>query len=319
MTHTTVQVSAEQFRALYADVSAWNGGPAGGEGAQSDALQRGALRYLTTDRIAAAARLVRTGVTVRLGRPLDTQAALDNPAPAVHLMTMLPEDDGSGAPLRFAKDYVGADYHNDTHSHLDAFCHVAYERTLYNGHPDTTVSSRGAEYGTIELLDNGLVGRGVLLDIPAVRDVPWLEPGDNVFRADLEAAEAAQGVRVEAGDVLLVRTGHARRLAELGPWDTARAKAGLHPTAVPFLAERRVTALGSDGNSDTAPSNTEGVGFPIHVLTLNAMGVHLLDYLQFEDLLPACRSSGVWEFLFVATPLRIPGGTGLPVNPVAIL
>jgi kynurenine formamidase len=103
------------------------------------------------------------------------------------------------------------------------------------------------------------------------------------------------------------------------PWDTRAAKAGLHPTAALFLAERRIAALGSDGNNDTAPSTTEGIGFPIHVLAINAMGVHLLDYLQFEDVLPHCEATGRWEFLFVAAPLRITGGTGSPLNPIAIL
>ena len=96
-------------------------------------------------------------------------------------------------------------------------------------------------------------------------------------------------------------------------------KAGLHPTAAPFFAERRIAVLGSDGNSDTAPSTTDGVAFPIHVLALNAMGVHLLDYLQLEELAAACERERRWEFLFVAAPLRIPGGTGSPLNPVAIL
>ena len=137
----------------------------------------------------------------------------------------------------------------------------------------------------------------------------WLEPGEHVFRADLEGAERAQGVTVADGDILLVRTGHSRRLAELGPWDTPKAKAGLHPTAVTFLADRHVSVLGSDGNSDTAPSTTEGIDFPIHTLTLNAMGVLLLDYLQFEDLAAACEREGRWEFLFVGAPLRVVDGT----------
>ena len=168
-------------------------------------------------------------------------------------------------------------------------------------------------------MKNGLVGRGVLLDVPRLRGVPWLEPGEHVFREDLEAAERKQGVTVGTGDILLVRTGHARRLRELGPWDTANAKAGLHPTTVLYLAERSVAVLGSDGNGDTAPSTTEGIGFPIHALTLNAMGLPLIDYLQFEDLVPACERAGRWEFLFVAAPLRIVGGTGSPLNPIAVL
>jgi kynurenine formamidase len=159
----------------------------------------------------------------------------------------------------------------------------------------------------------------VLLDIPRLREVPWLEPGEHVFRADLEAAARAQGVEIQEGDILLVRTGHSHRLAELGPWDTVQRKAGLHPLAMTLLAERGVVALGCDGNSDTAPSTTEGISFPIHALALNAMGVLLLDYLQFEDVAAACEETGRWEFLFVTAPLRIPGGTGSPVNPLAIL
>ena len=139
------------------------------------------------------------------------------------------------------------------------------------------------------------------------------------FREDLEAAEREQGVAIAEGDILLVRTGHVARLAELGPWPTEQSKAGLHPTAMTLLAERGVVALGCDGNSDTAPSSTEGVAFPIHVLALNAMGVLLLDYLQFEDLRSACESAARWEFICVTAPLRIIGGTGSPANPLAIL
>jgi kynurenine formamidase len=157
-----------------------------------------------------------------------------------------------------------------------------------------------------------------LLDVPGLRGVSWLEPGDHVFPDELEAAEREQRVTVAAGDILLVRTGHTRRLAEQGAWETAKAKAGLHPSTARFLAKRRVAALGSDGNSDTAPSATEGIAFPIHTLTLNAMGVHLLDYLQLEDLAAICQREGRWEFMFAGAPLRIPGGTGSPLNPLAI-
>jgi kynurenine formamidase len=233
-------------------------------------------------------------------------------------MTMLGDTDIGSGSLRFAKDYVGGDYHNDGHTHIDAFCHVSYQGALYNGRPADAVTEEGADVDAIDVLGDGLVGRGVLLDVPRLRSVSWLEPGDHVFRDDLEAAERAQGVRVEEGDILLVRTGLARRLRELGPWDTTTAKAGLHPTAMPFVSERRVSALGSDGNSDTAPSTTEGVAFPIHVLALNAMGVHLLDYLQFEDLVAYCEEAGRWEFLFTAAPLQIQRGTGSPLNPLAV-
>jgi kynurenine formamidase len=299
-----------EFRTLFAKVSTWN--------KFGEASDRGALNYLTPERIVSAAELVMTGVTISLSRPVDNQPRADNPTPADHHMTMLSDVDIGSGSLRFAKDYVGADYHNEGHSHVDAFCHVAYDGRLYGGAPADSVTNRGADVGAIDLLEDGLVGRGVLLDIPRSRGVDWIEPGEYVFREDLEAAERDQRVEVGPGDILLVRTGHARRLAELGPWDTSTSKCGLHPDTAPFVRERRVAALGSDGNNDAAPSPVQGVSFPVHVLTLNAMGVHLLDYLQFEELAPYCEDEMRWEFLFVAAPLRVDRGTGSPLNPIAI-
>jgi kynurenine formamidase len=304
-------VSAEQFQALFRQVSTW--------GRWGPRDERGTLHHLTPARVAAAAALARDGVTVTLSLPLATEPAASNPEPADHHMTMLSDTDIGSGSLRFAKDYIGVDYHNDGHSHIDALCHVAYEGSLYNGEQQGAVTREGAAFGAIEVLKDGLVGRGVLLDVPRLRGVRWLEPGTHVFREDLAAAEREQGVSVGEGDILLVRTGHALRLRELGPWDTTTSKAGLHPTAVPLLAERGIAALGCDGNSDTAPSSTEGVAFPIHVLTLNAMGLPLLDYLQFEDLRAACETAARWEFLFVGAPLRIAHGTGSPLNPIAVL
>ena len=305
-----VEVTRAEFSELFRSVSSW--------GRWGERDERGALNYLQPELVVAASRLVRDGTTVTLSLPMNTKAAEDNPEPAVHYMTTIPGTGESGK-LRFAKDFVGADYHHDGHTHIDALCHVIYEGRLYNGTPAGAVTDQGAEADSIEVLANGLVARGVLLDIPGLRGVPWLEPGQHVFRDELEAAELEQGITVGEADVLLVRTGHTRRLSELGPWPTANAKAGLHPTAMSFVAERGVAALGGDGNSDTAPSSTEGLDFPIHVLALNALGVHLFDYLQLEDLLAACERAGRWEFLFVAAPLRITGGTGSPLNPLAVL
>lgn len=300
-------VSAEEFAALFREVSTW------GRWGEDD--ERGALNYVTSERVVAAAGLVRKGITVTLSWPLNTTPGAENPHPADHHMLAW----GGDAPLSLAKDYVGVDYHNDTHTHIDALSHVAYEGALYNGKPTDRVTSSGAEAGSIEVLEDGLVGRGVLLDIPRLRGVPWLEPGEHVFRDELEAAERDQRVAVGEGDILLIRTGHARRLTELGPWETGVAKAGLHPSATTFLAERGIAVLGTDTNADTAPSSTDGLAFPIHVLTIAAMGVHLLDYLWLERLLRACERTGRWEFLFVGAPLRITGGTGSPLNPIAIL
>ena len=307
---TDTPVSAAEFRELFDRVSNW------GRWGPDD--ERGALNYLTPERVLTGVNLVRRGETISLSRPLSTESGSANPEPADHRMTMLGARDHPDG-LAFAKDYIGVDYHNDSHSHLDALCHVSYDGSLYNGRPADSVSADGAAVETVETLKDGLLARGVLLDIPRARGVKWLEPGDSILPEDLEETEGSQDVTVTEGDVLLVRTGHASRLEELGPWDTASSKAGLHPACAEFLAERRVAALGCDGNNDTAPSVTEGVGFPIHVLALTALGVHLLDYLHLERLANACERRRNWEFLFVAAPLRIPGGTGSPLNPIAIL
>jgi kynurenine formamidase len=88
---------------------------------------------------------------------------------------------------------------------------------------------------------------------------------------------------------------------------------------MPLLAERQIAVLGSDSNNDTAPSVADGVEFPVHVLAINALGLLLLDYLQFDELVPLCEEAGRWSFLCVIAPLRLPTGTGSPVNPIAIL
>jgi kynurenine formamidase len=307
----SLNVTAAEFKALFDSVRSW------GRWGADDEL--GALNLLTPDRVAAAAGLARSGVVVSLSLPMHTGISPDCPNPAEFRITQRNDDDVGLGAMGFAKDFIGVDYHSDGHTHIDALCHVAYEGRLYNGIPADSVTAAGAADEAIAVVKNGLVGRGVLLDVPRSRGVPWLEPGEHVLRADIEAAEREQGVEIEAGDILLVRTGHSRRLTELGPWDTAQSKAGVHPTAMPLLAERGVVALGCDSNSDTAPSTTEGVAFPIHVLALNAMGVLLLDYLQFEDIASACETAGRWEFLFMTAPLRITGGTGSPVNPLAVL
>lgn len=303
---------AHEFRALYerlrrgATRSAADGRP-------------GALRHVTPDRVVAAVAEVRLGRTVSLAAPIETVPGPDDPEPAVHRMTG-PAPEGLGAEgLHFATDRFAMNVHGDADSHLDALCHVVLDGELYGGVPASSVTPEGARELSVDLVADGIVGRGVLLDIPRLRGVPWLEPGDQVTSDDLTGAEAAQRVRVGPGDLLFVRVGHRLRRTELGPWNAATARAGLHPTAVEFLAERRVAVLGGDGNNDTAPSAVPGIAFPVHVLAVQAMGIPLMDYLQFEELVPVCAQAGRWSFLCTVAPLRLPGATGSPVNPIAVL
>ena len=280
--------------------------------------RRGGLNYITPAQVLAAAAEIRLGRTVTLEAPIESKAAPDNPEPAVHEM-MATGDQADPAGLTFARDRLSMNVHGNADSHMDALSHVMYRARLYNGVPADTVTAAGAVELSIELAKNGIVGRGVLLDIPRLHGVRWLEPGHQVMPDDLTRAEQAQGVRVGEGDLLLVRVGHRERRNAMGPWDSAASRAGLHPTAMEFVAERRVAVLGSDSNNDTSPSAAEGVDFPVHVLAINAMGLPLLDWLQLDGLVPLCDAAGRWSFCCVVAPLRLERGTGSPVNPIAIL
>jgi kynurenine formamidase len=280
--------------------------------------RRGALNYITPAEVRAAVAEVRLGRTVSLEAPVVSMVTADNPDPALHQMTGTAQD-AAPTGLSFATDRLAMNIHGNADTHFDALCHVIYDRHLYNAVPADTVSADGAAELSVEVAKDGITGRGVLLDIPRLRGVRWLEPGDHVTADDLAAAERAQQVRVGRGDLLFVRVGHRRRRAELGPWDAAAERAGLHPAAMEFIADRQVAVLGSDSNNDSAGNTADQVDFPVHVLAINALGVHLLDYLDFGELVPACEQAGRWSFLCVIAPLRLHLGTGSPVNPIAIL
>ena len=301
-------LSASEFQALYRRLkrlSRW--GP-------DD--RRGTLNYISESDVVAAASDVWRGRTVSLAAPIENHVGPDNPQPCLYQMTSSVSQGQPG--LSFAMDRVAMNIHGNADSHIDALCHVVYDGLLYNDIPAQTVTAVGATELSIDVAANGIVGRGLLLDIPRQRGVRWLEPGDHVTADDLAAAETAQGVHIGQGDLLFVRVGHRRRRTELGAWDAARTRAGLHPTALELVAERQVAALGSDGNNDTAASAVDGVDFPVHVLAINALGLHLLDYLHLEDLAAACEDLRRWSFLCVIAPLRLRYGTGSPVNPIGI-
>jgi kynurenine formamidase len=308
-------LSRGEFEEIFRSVSNW------GRWGTED--ERGTLNYITPQHIRDAAALVRSGQSVTLSLPLNMVAGPDNPRPSVHHMVKMYDLPLSprGEP-HFVGDYLGTEIHGDSRTHVDALCHVAYKGQIYNGQPTSIVTSQGAIRQDITTYVNGIVGRGVLLDLPRLYGVKWLEPGHTVTTDELERAEKAQGVQLREGDIFLFRTGHHRRRLELGAWDNSyegQGQAGLHPSTMRLLHERRVAAFFPDGDGETVPSNVEGVAYPIHAIQIAAMGMACADSLQFEDLLNVCAQQGRWEFMVVACPLFIPRGTGSPFNPVAIL
>ncbi len=181
------------------------------------------------------------------------------------------------------------------------------------------MTAEGAESGAIDVLKDGLVGRGVLLDVPRLRGVPWLEPGEHVFPEDLEAAEREQGVPRRARATSCWCAPGTRAAAPSCRRGTRRtAKAGLHPTTAPFLAERRVAALGSDGNNDTAPSTPRASASRSTSWRSTRWGSTCSTTSSSRTSPAQCEAVRRWEFLFAAAPLRIARGTGSPLNPIAV-
>ncbi|MEW1748434.1 cyclase family protein [Streptomyces angustmyceticus] len=301
-------VSRREFDALFAQVRTW------GRWVPAD---RGAWNRVTPEHVRRATALVRSGTAVALGRPWSTAAGPDNPRPALHYMSDLGDVDPPEPATH--KDFIGVDYHGKAVTHLDALSHAAYRGQLYDGRPAREwIDAGGARFGAVSAL-GPLVTRGVLLDLPAVAGCGWLEPGRAVHAGDIASAERALGVTIGEGDAVLLRSGSVRRRREVGAWDPGAASAGFHVDAVPLLAERGIALLGADGDSDVRPSPVDGLHSPVHALALAAMGVPLLDNLDLEALSVAAAETGRFAFLLVVAPLDIPGGTGSPVDPVAVL
>ncbi len=309
-------VSLAEFEAIFESVRNW------GRWGPDDQL--GTLNYISPAKVREAAGLVRSGRRVSMEIPINAVAGPDNPNPALHLVSQAHDIDIGSGGLRFGLDYLGMACHGDCHTHVDALCHVSYKGQTYNGKSATEVlTSKGATTLDIANYGHGLVGRGVLLDIPRFRGVKWLEPGEAVTRAELEACERAEGVTLGEGDIFVFRTGHHRRRLESGPWrndppPVGEGKAGLHVDTVPWMHERRIAAFLPDGDGEAVPSTVEGMIYPIHPLQIVAMGMLASDSLQLEELAAACEAERRFEFMVVGLPLRLPGGTGSPWNPIAI-
>jgi kynurenine formamidase len=311
---TPAHVSRAKFEELFQAVCNW--GRWGGDD------EKGTLNYIRPEHIRRAAGLVNSGRSVSMAIPINKVAGPDNPHPPAHYMVRGLDIHSEWGEPEFSTDYLGSEFHGDCHTHIDALCHVSMRGKLYNGKPMSAVTSRGPTLEDITAYAHGIVGRGVLLDIPRLRGVKWLEPGEAVTTAELEAAEKAQGVRLGEGDIFLFRTGHHRRRLELGPWKNGydgEGRAGLHVEAILMLHERKVAAFFPDGDGETVPSNVEGMAGPIHALQIASMGMACADSLQFEELVNLCEEEQRWEFLVVAGPLRLPAGTGSLFNPIAIL
>jgi len=215
-------------------------------------------------------------------------------------------------------DRIAVAFHGYEYTHLDGLGHHFLNGRMYNDKPALeSVTKEGVQKSAITVLKDGIFTRGILIDIPRLKGVEWLEPGTAIYAEDLDAWEKRAGVKVSSGDIVFIRTGRWARRAEKGAWDPARI-AGLYASCAKWLKDRDVAMVGSDAATDVMPSGVSGVGQPMHQLLLIAMGTPIFDNCDLEALAGASAKRNRWAFLVTASPIPMPGGTGSPLNPIAI-
>jgi len=304
-----------ELDALYEALSNW------GRWGPDDEL--GTLNHLTPNHRRRAAESVVDGTTVSLAHDLGVSPSPETPFPAHHHMLAAGDArENTGIPgYEASRDYVGTDVHGLGVTHVDALCHMFVRGQMYNGRPASEVRSDGARANTIMAMAEGVVGRGVLLDVVAARGGEPLDDPAVITRAEIEEAERALGVEVGTGDIVCIATGRdAWRAASEGVLDPRRGMSGIHPDCLPWLAEREVAVLGSDGISDPMPGlGVANWAFPVHQIGIVGLGLPLVDNLHLGRIAARCAAAGRYEFLFAMGTLRVVGGTGCPANPIAVL
>lgn len=295
-------------------------------GRWGDDDQVGSFNFITADHVVRAAGLVRRGVVFSLALPLDDEGPQTGAYGRINpLHTML--QDG-GDIISGAQDHMLNRYTDDAiymplqcSTQWDALAHIFHEGQMYNGHGPERVTSGGAQVNDIANQKDKIVGRGVLLDMPRFKDVPWLPEGYAIQAEELEACADAQGVEVGEGDIVLVRTGAIAQVRDRGSWGTYAAgpAPGLGVSTANFFAPRKVAAIVTDTwGLEPQPNETTDIFQPLHAILLVNAGILLGEMFDLEALAEDCAGDRVYEFMLVAPPLTVTGGVGSPVNPQAI-
>jgi len=286
--------------------------------------QLGTINLITPDRRRRAARLVADGMPVSCARPISTEIAADTTFQPLRFMVDSGEGRDTASPERVlqrrgASEFIGMVFHGYTITHVDTPAHYFWNGRIYNGRSCNLITSReGAQVESVDLLRDGVVSRGVLLDIAALRG-RWLSAGEGVMPEDLEAAEKAAGLRVEEGDILLLRTGYYGRRLKEGPRSPMKdGSPAAHVACAPWFRERGIAMLGTDTHNDVTPVPYPGIGNALHVVALVTLGLWLIDNMNLEELAQACAARRRWEFMLTIAPLRLQNTTGSPVNPIAL-
>ena len=294
-------------------------------GRWGDDDQLGTLNYVTPEVRRAAAALVSEGVSVSCAWDIENT---HQPIMRWARAALYGRDRRVGGAVAEAgvsrmggaMEFFGLVYHGYAITHLDGLCHIFWDGKMYNGKEARLVNATaGATNLPITELRDGIVTRGVLLDVAAAKGVDWMEPGEGVFPEDLEAAEERQGVRVREGDAVLLRTGYGKRKREVGREALLETGfPGWHVACLPWLHERGAAVIGADTATDVNPSGYETLGIPNSCRGDRAYGSVADGQHAARGLAAAANRFGRHEFQFVLSPLRIIGGTGSPANPLAI-
>ena len=307
----------EEVLAYFEELSNW------GRWGEDDQL--GTLNFLSDENTRKAVSLVREGRTISCARTISWEPAPDVSSTPIHYMVESGEGWASGdkisaRPNQAATDFFGLVFHGYTITHIDSLAHFFWKGKMYNGRPAHLIStSRGATVESVELVKDGIMARGVLVDVPLIRGIDWVERGEGVMPEDILAAEERCGFRIQEGDVLLIRTGNLHRRNVEGAVNPREAGSpACQAACLPLFHERSVAVMGSDTGNDVMPSQYVSMSHPVHQVGITAMGLWILDNPNLEELAEACKQRNRWEFLISINPLRLYNTTGSPVNPVAI-
>jgi kynurenine formamidase len=270
--------------------------------------QRGALNLITPAKRKQAAALVREGISVSLAHDFSNAKEVDNTRPLEYVMTL-------NEPV--AMEELRIFYHGLTYAHMDAMCHARYKGKAYNGFDASLATEAGCAKGGVEHLKEGILTRGVLIDVPRLKGVPHLEGAAPVLASDVEAWEKKANVKIGSGDVVLIRTGRWAKRAAGGPFSLQGQSPGVHVSMLPLLKARDAAVLGTDVGLDVSPTGVDGVVIPTHTVAIVGMGMIIIDNADMEALAETAARLNRWEFMFSAAPLPVSGATGSPLNAIA--
>lgn len=274
--------------------------------------QRGAGNHMKPETVLRAVRLIRTGEVFELGRPLKTDMPFSTGRRFE--MEVKRTNMNAGSNRRGSNEEIVFTELGQVGTQFDGFTHQTIGDSLYNCVKVADVATRsGFTKLGIEHVGS-LVTRGVLIDVAALKGVDMLPDTYPITVDDLQKALARQKLALQAGDAVIVHTGWGRL------WDTDGARylktnPGLTTAATEWLAKQDPMLIGTDnGPVGVTPDPDPQLSNPVHQITLVVNGIHLLENLKLDEL----AGKQIYEFALIVQPLKIQGGTGSTVAPIAV-